>query len=535
MITAKQNIVDSVNASVRHIKGRVELYKGSTLVQIFSASDHLKSFKVEKIGEEGKFFGFGVTQKLTVSLIDKDRALNITQDHSLEVAFGADSDYVYSTPIFMVETVERDENTNELTITAYDGLYKMPKHTVSELQIRAPYSIKEFAIACATLIGYALILPEDETMFNTVYEEGGNFEGTETIREVLNDIAEVTQTVFYIDRDWNVIFRELDRNGQADLTIPKDKYFTLKADAPTTIAGIAHVTELGDNVEAVVLEEDAGRTVVQYVRENPFWEMHEDLGPLLQWIADRISGFTMNGFELSWRGNYLVEIGDKIDIECKDGSYLTTYVLNDAIHFDGGMKQSHHWHYESREMETENNPANLGEALNKTFAKVDKANKRIEMVASETTANSEAISAIQINTDNINASVKQLEEVTTNAFDGINEELATLTNKVEATMTAEDVRIEISSVLENGVNKVETTTGFTFNEEGLTVSKSGSDITTTITEDGMTVYREDEAVLVADNEGVKAEDLHATTYLIIGTHSRFEDYGDDRTGCFWLG
>ena len=60
-------------------------------------------------------------------------------------------------------------------------------------------------------------------------------------------------------------------------------------------------------------------------------------------------------------------------------------------------------------------------------------------------------------------------------------------------------------------------------------------MSTTITEDGMTVYKDEEAVLIADNEGVRAEDLHATTYLIIGTNSRFENYGDNRTGCFWIG
>ncbi|MBE6782978.1 MAG: hypothetical protein E7536_03085 [Ruminococcaceae bacterium] len=63
----------------------------------------------------------------------------------------------------------------------------------------------------------------------------------------------------------------------------------------------------------------------------------------------------------------------------------------------------------------------------------------------------------------------------------------------------------------------------------------GKEIKTQITEDGMTVYKNDEEVLVANNEGVKAEDLHATTYLIIGTNSRFEDYGNGRTGCFWIG
>ena len=58
---------------------------------------------------------------------------------------------------------------------------------------------------------------------------------------------------------------------------------------------------------------------------------------------------------------------------------------------------------------------------------------------------------------------------------------------------------------------------------------------TQITEDGMTVYKSDEAVLTANNLGVDAVNLHATTYLIIGTKSRFEDYGSSRTGCFWIG
>ena len=73
-------------------------------------------------------------------------------------------------------------------------------------------------------------------------------------------------------------------------------------------------------------------------------------------------------------------------------------------------------------------------------------------------------------------------------------------------------------------------------EEGLTISKSNSEMETKITEDGMVVYKNDEAVLTANNQGVDAKNLHATTYLIIGTNSRFEDYkGGSRTGCFWVG
>ena len=52
----------------------------------------------------------------------------------------------------------------------------------------------------------------------------------------------------------------------------------------------------------------------------------------------------------------------------------------------------------------------------------------------------------------------------------------------------------------------------------------------------MRIDRYGEAVLTANNSGVDAKNLHATTYLFIGVNSRFEDYDNNtRTGCFWIG
>ena len=114
-------------------------------------------------------------------------------------------------------------------------------------------------------------------------------------------------------------------------------------------------------------------------------------------------------------------------------------------------------------------------------------------------------------------------------------DITNLTNHVSTKMSAEDVSISIQTALDSGVEKVTTATGFTFNEEGLHISKTDSEITTSITENGMTVYKNNDEVLVADNLGVRAEDLHATTYLIVGNNSRFEDYKSNRTGCFFIG
>ena len=223
--------------------------------------------------------------------------------------------------------------------------------------------------------------------------------------------------------------------------------------------------------------------------------------------------------------------------------------LNDTIKYDGSLQEQTQWKFNSNSAETESNPTSIGDALKQTYAKVDKAEKQITLLASSVEGYDEKIAQLQLTQNSISAtvsSVSQNQMDLTNSFanlqDNINqqnqsnaEQFETLTKKVDATMTAEQVQLAISTELQNGVDKVVTSTGFTFNDEGLTISKSDSEMTTNIDEDGMSIFRNNEEVLTADNTGVNATNLHATTYLIIGTNSRFEDYGSDRTGCFWIG
>jgi hypothetical protein len=113
-----------------------------------------------------------------------------------------------------------------------------------------------------------------------------------------------------------------------------------------------------------------------------------------------------------------------------------------------------------------------------------------------------------------------------------NENIATLE------MTAKELTANIQYISDNGVRQVSNTTG-TFDKLGLTVDNSESPAKTTVTPDGMKVYRKsgstNEEVLSATSSGVDATNLHAKTYLIVGGRSRFENYGTSRTGCFWIG
>ena len=108
-------------------------------------------------------------------------------------------------------------------------------------------------------------------------------------------------------------------------------------------------------------------------------------------------------------------------------------------------------------------------------------------------------------------------------------------------MTADDVTIIVKQELGNGVDRVETASGYRFDADGLTISKSGEQMSNVLDNTGMYVKNYGGEVLTANSEGVTAVNLHAKEYLIIGEgngRSRFEDYAENgnlRTGCFWVG
>ena len=534
--------LSQLNSDVRHITARAYVYEGTSTKHTFKATDNLQSFTVERVGQ-GKFFGYGICQKTNIKVRDVSRQFSVTTANQInliwDVLVNGKNTSLFAYPRFRVSEVHRDENTNALSITAYDALYDATKHNVSELTLADSYTIKEFITSCVTLLGlkgYSIRgVGENETCFDTSYAAGANFEGTETIRDALDAVAEVTQTIYFITSENKICFRRLSLDGNADFTIDKEKYFTLSSKTNKRLGTIVSATELGDNLSASTTE--SGST--QFIRNNPFWDNREDRATLLDNALAAVGGLTLNQFECNWHGNYLLEIGDKIALITKDGSQAISYVLDDTIEYNGGISEKTKWSYEDNENENDINsaPSNLGDSIKQTYAKVDKVNKQIEIVASQADENTDAIAALRINVNSINATVQNQQQQINESVDSLNSDIDSLTTEIaSARLESQQAVLEFKQEIEqDGVDKVTTSTGFTFNEEGMTVEKSGREMKTTITEDGMTVYRSGESVLQANNEGVKAKNLHANTYLIIGNNSRFEDYKYDRTGCFWIG
>lgn len=535
-----ENALTALKSPVRTVEGRVYVYNtdGSTAYTL-AKNTNLKEFTVERIGDNSKFFGYGLCHKANVKVVDTKRVVDINTSHNIYPYFinrVPTTESIFPYPYMKVSEVHRDENTNELSITCYDLLYKAQSHTVSELELEAPYTIGTFATTCAYFLGLngadAINVPEDDTSaFWLEFPEGANFDGTETIREALDAIAEATQTIYYINKNNWLMFIRLDVNGDAVLTIDREDYITLETKTNRRLTTITHTTEL-DPEGIPKTTGEIGST--QYVRDNPFWEQRdrEDIETLLSNAIDAVGGLTINQFECSWRGNYLLEPGDKIEFITKDDEIATSYVLDDVISYNGALSEQTRWSYESSEAESKNQPITLGEAVKQTYARVDRVNHEVVLVASKADANESAISAIKITTDDITNSVKGLADKT----DTMNDNYEALYNEVQTKMSKDDYTIMINDVInENGVDKVITKAGFTFDDTGLTVDADDSEMKTQITEDGMKVFRKEEEVLTANNVGVNAINLTARNYLTIGKNSRIEDFGSDRTAIFWIG
>ena len=108
----------------------------------------------------------------------------------------------------------------------------------------------------------------------------------------------------------------------------------------------------------------------------------------------------------------------------------------------------------------------------------------------------------------------------------------------ELQQSAEQISIDVTSIINNGVDKVTTSKGYTFNAEGLRIKSAGTAIENLLNNRGMYVSRSEDVMLKADSNGVEATDVTVNNYLVVGEHARFEDYSDGndtkRTGCFFV-
>jgi len=141
-----------------------------------------------------------------VHIIDRFREINITTANSLVVKYFHDGSVIQVNPTFYVSEVHRDENTNELSVTAYDCLHKAESIAWETIDssIHGTTNIAALMTYCKEAVGAKALLvnaPYTNAWKDLQYTNGGNLEGSETVKDIMDALAEVTNSIYYIDKN----------------------------------------------------------------------------------------------------------------------------------------------------------------------------------------------------------------------------------------------------------------------------------------------------------------------------------------------
>lgn len=529
-------INSTIYSSLDAVKARVQIYDGNgVLITTCTCADVLSDFAVSREGVGGKFFGFGICHKLELNIIDIERTFQFYKGYYAEISYGNGYLWDRCYPKFYFEDIKVDKRTGDIKVVAYDRLKQLANHKYSELGITGETKLFNIVSKTSDLMGfkkkYATSPTDDKAYLQAMNTSSvtPNYEGDEDLRVVLDEIAEWMQLVYYLNAKeeltWKKVCIDID---PVAYVYPKD-YYEWEQEEKLVLKNLYATNELSDTAGIVI---DANGNVLQYIRENQLLANRDDISDILTTYSAQ---YSHHPFVLDWSGDYRLEAGDCIEIYDNDSTTTKVFILNDLVTYAGTLSQATAWEWVDNDSEKEESPITIQDKINQTYAKVDKVNKEITLLASTVDTQGSNIAQLLVSSNSVTTKVTDIESKHNTEVDNVNDRIDTLTKETAMKVDAEGVEIIVEQTLSEGVEKVVTATKkYSFDDTGLNISSSDSNISTTITEDGMRIYRGREEVLTADNEGVKAEDLHATTFLIIGTTSRLEDR-ENRTACFWIG
>lgn len=449
MITSNIPNLDSMD----NVKAKVDFHGknayGQPTTVTCNCGDYLENFEITREGDNSKFFGFGVCHKLDTNLVDLERALPVAKDNTVEVGLGDGTVWDAPYPTFYISELKRDEISNTITVTAYDRLYNANDYLFKDLGLKAPYTPSGIASAIATKLGIGYSIPSNLMYyFNQSYAKA-NLEGSEPLRSVLNWIAEITQTIYYINHQNKLTFKRLSKFSSVDAEITKDDYYSLDTQTPRVLTNLCATTALGDNIRT----DSTAVGVTQYIRNNPFLELMEgtNIKVFLTDALSNMSGISNTQFDCAWVGNYLLEIGDKLAITQENDEVIEVFLISDTITFAGTLDEVSSWEFADEQNETYADPITIGERLNQTYARVNKMEKNIMLYVSDvveevvndlvppkidemTDALYEDVADIKVSQATIASKVSQLELTT----DNINQRV----EKTEKTVTTLEGTVE---------------------------------------------------------------------------------------------
>lgn len=482
--------------------------------------------------------GSACASMLEVSLCTPNGGLSLTAGDEL-IVYKVDGEGTrYLTGCFTTEKPTRP-TANTMTITAYDRITWLDKDLSDWLAGLEgwPYTLLDFAGMVCKACGLTLVndsLPNGGYLVQAFSARGI------TGRTLMQWVGEVAGRFCRATPNGGIEFAWYTP-AAAVLTPGGERYYFQNGLAyeDYQVAPIEKVQlRLTEDDVGVVWPDETGEKNTYIISGNYLLTATDtaSLQPVAQTLYEMLQGVTYTPCKVTLPAGTDIGAGETLQITDRNGKTFTAFVMTRTQRGQAQTLECTGSHRRDSTTVTNNEEYRVRNSrLLELRKQTEGLTVRVLQTETDLQSVTESVADVQMKSDEVSLRVSQLESSTSEALESVNETVQSLQKEVSAQITAEAVELQIQSALENGAAKVVTSTGFTFDDTGMTVEKSGSEMKTQITENGMTVSQNDEEVLTANNVGVNAKNLHATTYLIVGGRSRFENYGDSRTGCFWIG
>lgn len=409
-------------------------------------SNKLASFSVDSgCYVDGTIIGTVYIKCLNGNLVNIDSISNLIDKEitaSVGVKFANSNTEYVSLGKYTISRPNDEQTLKECQIKAYDNIYnKINEKYVSNLDYATPKTVSNLYQDLCTNLGLA---PETTTFLNSTIPVSNNpFTNGETNLIVLQSIAKVACSFVTIDETTDKIdLSWLSNSVTPDYTFQLSDYSTLNGgtiqygpanviviknsqidDENVTMRDEQSISQYGEH--QVVISED-------YILYNATLRQQA-----ITAIYNRLDGLKYIDSKLTCLyGKPFLKIGDKIRIYTDANNYIDTYVLKHNFTYDGTFTSV----FESpalteQEVKTQQK-LSLKQALKNTQITVDKQNGEINALASQIDSEGTRISTVEAN---LNSQQAEINVISTNIDDNGN------------------------------VTEVTTTTGFTFNAEGMTI------------------------------------------------------------------
>ena len=279
-----------------------------------------------------------------------------------------------------------------------------------------------------------------------------------------------------------------------------------------------------------------------YIRTNNlFITQQEDIDN----IYNSVVGFKINNITCENRGDITLDSWDIIKYTIDEEEY---YTFNENELTYNGVCMS--------KINTQIPAGKKTETTNIIVPNTATALKRVQTIVNEVEGSMKTITekttVLESKTlENETAINNSYQDIIQKLGDYVKEsEITAIKESVETSQTNSEYAIEIAKQVQiDGVTRLDTKTGYTFDEDGLNIEKTGAKTKTTLDETGLDVKdatgASEESLLFAGYDEVigetivKSKNMTVEKYLVIGKYSRMEDFEDTDgnlgTGMFWIG